>query len=162
MGLTGDPQKWSRTARQWPRTWRHLPFIWLGAGPKGTEPIIIGAKDYGGAQIQGVHSEIEYTQESITFTMGPNNTTATIFAYKHEKTAPAYADALSLTLEADAPQPEPQPNLQLVWSDEFDGSGPLDPTKWTFEELPTQRGTAVVPSRECLSRRWFSGDRGAP
>lgn len=101
---------------------------------EGTEPIIIGAKDYGGAQIQGVHSEIEYTQESITFTMGPNNTTATIFAYKHEEDAPAYADALSLTLEADAPQPEPQPNLQLVWSDEFDGSGPLDPTKWTFEE----------------------------
>ena len=101
---------------------------------EGAEPIIIGAKDYGGAQVQGVHSDAQYTQESITFTMGPNNTSATIFAYKHAEDAPAYADALSLTLDADAPQPEPQPDLELVWSDEFDGSGPLDPTKWTFEE----------------------------
>ena len=101
---------------------------------EGTEPIIIGAKEYGGAQIQGVHGDAEYTQESISFTMGPNNTSAVIFAYKHAEDAPAYADALSLTLEAEAPGFEPQPDLALVWSDEFDGSGPLDPAKWTFEE----------------------------
>ena len=101
---------------------------------EGTEPVIIGAKDYGGAQIQGAYRDAEYTQDSITFTMGFNNTSATIFAYKHEENAAAYADGLSLTLEAAAPAPEPQPDLELVWSDEFDGSGPLDPEKWAFEE----------------------------
>jgi len=101
---------------------------------EGSEPLIIGAKDYGGPQTQGAYREVDYTQESITFTMGPNATTAVIFAYKHDRNEPAYADSLSLTLESAPVPPPPQPELSLVWSDEFDGSGPLDATKWTFEE----------------------------
>lgn len=36
---------------------------------------------------------------------------------------------------ADEPSTPPRdPSYQLVWADEFDGDGPVDESKWTFEE----------------------------
>ena len=98
------------------------------------EPMLVGAKDYGGDEVRLAFRGAEYSQDSLVFTMGGAHTTAVIYAYKHDRDEPGHADALSLTLEAAPAPPEPGPELALVWSDEFDGSGPLDNTKWTYEE----------------------------
>ena len=102
---------------------------------EGEEPILIGAKQYGGAEVRLAFGDAAYTYDSLIFTTGAGDTSAVIYAYKHARDEPGYADALSLTREGGPPpDPEPGPELALVWSDEFDGSGPLDATKWTFEE----------------------------
>lgn len=102
---------------------------------ESNEPMLIGVKDYGGQQVTLTFTSTDYTYQELTFTMGGFNTEAVIFAYKHQDNQPGYADAISLTLDSEPTDPiEPNPNLELVWSDEFDGSGPLDATKWTFEE----------------------------
>jgi beta-glucanase (GH16 family) len=54
--------------------------------------------------------------------------------YKHRGETSGYADSLTLTLESTPTPTHPNADLELVWSDEFDGSGPLDDSKWTFEE----------------------------
>ena len=99
------------------------------------EPMLVGVKEYGGDQVQLIFTQATYATDSLTFTMGAGNTEAVIFAYKHQDNEPGYADALSLVLESSPMQPQdPVADLELVWSDEFDGSGPLDANKWRFEE----------------------------
>ena len=93
----------------------------------GTEPLLIGVKDYGGEETRVLFSEPEYAEGSLRFTTGLTNTTATVYAYKHAEAAPAYADDLYLRREGPSER-------VLVWSDEFDGSGPLDASKWSSEE----------------------------
>ena len=51
--------------------------------------------------------------------------TAVIYAYKHSGSEPGYADDLVLVDEG--------PQIVSVWSDEFDGEGALDGSKWTYE-----------------------------
>ena len=63
----------------------------------------------------------------MTFSTGLSNTSATIFAYKHSGDNLGFADNLSVTEVGSGP-------LTLVWSDEFDGVGPPDEQKWSFEE----------------------------
>ncbi|MBO84474.1 MAG: hypothetical protein CL927_03895, partial [Deltaproteobacteria bacterium] len=92
----------------------------------GPEPILIGVKDYGGAELRVSFSEAEYREDSLTFTTGLSNTTAVVYAYKHADATPAYADALVLTSEGPSARTP-------TWSDEFDGEGALDPTRWTSE-----------------------------
>ncbi len=69
----------------------------------------------------------EYTHGALTFTTGFGRDDAVIYAYRHQGAGLGHADDLSLVREADGP-------LVLAWSDEFDGDGPLDPARWTFEE----------------------------
>lgn len=92
----------------------------------GAEPILIGVKDYGGAELRVRFQDAEYREDSLTFTTGLSNTAATIYAYKHADATPAYADDLVLIEEG------PSDRIP-TWSDEFDGEGALDPTRWTFE-----------------------------
>lgn len=45
------------------------------------------------------------------------------------------AIVLASTAHAQTSTPQPKaPDLKLVWSDEFDVDGPLDPAKWTYEK----------------------------
>ena len=91
------------------------------------EPMLVGVKNYGGPQKAIQFSSPDYEEGTMVFTTGFSNTTAVVFAYKHQGTEPGYADDLSLQLESlEAKSP--------IWSDEFNGEGPLDATKWTFEE----------------------------
>ena len=92
-----------------------------------TEPLLIGVKDYGGEEVRVLFTEPSYTEDSLSFTTGFSNTTATVYAYKHSGSAAAYADDLVLRREGPS-------DRILVWSDEFDGSGALDAAKWTSEE----------------------------
>ena len=68
----------------------------------------------------------EYTEGSVEFTTGLGSTSATIYAYKHTGDQPGHADNLSLIEVGPSP-------YVLVWSDEFDGAGPPDDSRWTFE-----------------------------
>ena len=94
---------------------------------EGDEPILLGVKDHGGDEVRVPFTDNEYTEGSLTFTTGFAYTSATIYAYKHGGGGAGYADDLVLTYESPATH-------TLVWSDEFDGMGPVDSSKWTFEE----------------------------
>ena len=63
----------------------------------------------------------------MVFTTGFGTTSVTIFAYKHEGGESGFADNLSLTYIGPS-------NIQPIWADEFDGSGPVDTNRWGFEE----------------------------
>ncbi|MEC7241626.1 MAG: family 16 glycosylhydrolase [Myxococcota bacterium] len=92
----------------------------------GADPLLIGVKDYGGEEMRVFFEESTYREGSLSFTTGFTNTTAVIYAYKHSGSEPGYADDLVLVDEG------PSDRL-LVWSDEFDGEGALDGSKWTYE-----------------------------
>ena len=94
---------------------------------EGENGISIGVKSYGGAQKLVTFYGDTYSEDSLTFSTGLSNTSAVIFAYKHNGDTSAYADNLMLTEIGES-------SLTLVWSDEFDDEGDIDPSKWTFEE----------------------------
>lgn len=93
----------------------------------GEQGISIGVKSYGGSQKVVNFTEESYTEDSLTFSTGLSNTSAVIFAYKHTGEVAGYADNLVLTETGESP-------YTIVWADEFDGEGPPDASKWTFEE----------------------------
>jgi beta-glucanase (GH16 family) len=94
---------------------------------EGTTPMTIGVKDYGGAEARVSFDSDVYSEAGLSFTTGFAYTTATIYAFKPSGDAAGYADTLTLTYEGPS-------SYTLVWSDEFDGTGALDDTKWQFEE----------------------------
>ncbi len=90
-------------------------------------PMTIGVKFHGYDETNIPFSSSTYTEAAFEFTTGFGNTTAIIYAYKDSGEAPGFADNLSLTAVGPSA-------YALVWSDEFDGKGALDPNKWNFEE----------------------------
>jgi beta-glucanase (GH16 family) len=94
---------------------------------RGSEPMLIGVKDYGGDEIRMVFTESEYSEASLTFTTGFSVNSAVVYAYKHGTDGEGFADDLTLIREGPS-------DRTLVWSDEFDGSGVVDESKWSFEE----------------------------
>ena len=91
------------------------------------EPLLLGVKDYGGEELRVAFMDPEYREDSLAFTTGFTNTAATIYAYKHAGEAPAHADDVVLVAEGPS-------DAELLWADEFDGSGPVDAARWTHEE----------------------------
>ena len=92
----------------------------------GSEPMTIGVKYHGNEEAKVRFLNADYAQKSLEFTTGFGSTRALIFAYKHKEESFGYADDLKL-IEVGPASEVP------VWSDEFDGSGPLDSSKWSFE-----------------------------
>ena len=92
----------------------------------GADPLLIGVKDYGGDETRVIFDDATYREDSLSFTTGFAHTTAVIYAYKHSGTEAGYADDLVLVDEGPS-------DRVLVWSDEFDGEGALDDSKWTYE-----------------------------
>ncbi|MDG1482923.1 MAG: family 16 glycosylhydrolase [Myxococcota bacterium] len=97
-----------------------------GRTTDSNHPLKIGVKDYGGEELGVLFEGPEYTQGSVTFTTGLGSTGATIYAYKHTGAQAGYADNLSLSEVGPSP-------YVLVWSDDFDGVGAPDDSRWTFE-----------------------------
>ncbi|MFD0959960.1 carbohydrate binding domain-containing protein [Paenibacillus chungangensis] len=62
-----------------------------------SQPVRIGVKNYGGAEVYAVISSTSYTQGSVTFTTGSSNTTATIYVFKPSGSSDAYSDDLTIT-----------------------------------------------------------------
>ena len=91
------------------------------------EPTLIGVKNHGYAQDTIQFRTRSFSESSMVFTTGFGTTSVTIFAYKHEGGESGFADNLSLTYIGPS-------NIQPIWADEFDGSGPVDTNRWGFEE----------------------------
>ncbi len=93
----------------------------------GTNPMSIGVKFHGNNQARALFTDSVYTENGLSFTTGFANTSAIIYAYKPGGEEAGYADNLSLTYESES-------DYLLAWSDEFNGTGALDTTRWGFEE----------------------------
>jgi beta-glucanase (GH16 family) len=96
----------------------------------------IGVKDHGGSQINQVFETSSYQPVEVKFVTGLNTTSATCFIYNELGNASlVYAD--DLALEASdlslAPLPQATGAYELVFSDEFNGEGSIDLSKWTPE-----------------------------
>lgn len=90
-------------------------------------PVSLGVKWYGGNELVVQTTLSTYTQLSIQFTTGPASTTAVVYIYNPiGGTNTMYADTLSLIYTSETP-------YKLVWSDEFNGTGAVDPANWSFE-----------------------------
>lgn len=91
------------------------------------EAVCLGVKWYGGNEFEAQTTSTAYVPLSIKFTTGPANTTAVIYvANPAGGTTIMTADDLSLTATSEKP-------YKLVWSDEFNGNGPVDAANWNFE-----------------------------
>lgn len=89
--------------------------------------VSLGVKWHGGNELSVQTTSNVYTQLSIPFTTGPASTTAVVYVFNPSGGSNTmYADDLSLTLT-------PETRYKLVWSDEFNGTGAVDPAYWSFE-----------------------------
>jgi beta-glucanase (GH16 family) len=89
--------------------------------------VSLGVKWYGGNEMVMQTTSSTYTQLSIKFTTGPASTTANIYAYNpNGGSNMMFADNLTLIFTSETP-------YKLVWSDEFNGTGAVDPANWSFE-----------------------------
>ena len=98
---------------------------WLKSS--NSSPVSLGVKWYGGNELVVQTTSSTYTQLLVQFTTGPASTTAVIYVYNPiGGTNTMYADTLSLIYTSKTP-------YTLVWSDEFNGTGAVDPANWSFE-----------------------------
>jgi len=98
---------------------------WLKSS--NSSPVSLGVKLYGGNELSNETTSTVYKQLTVKFTTGPSSTKATIYAYNPSSGSNTMnVDDLSLTLTNETP-------YTLVWSDEFNGNGTVDPANWTFE-----------------------------
>ena len=92
----------------------------------GSNAMTIGVKDHGNNEEHMEFTSVDYTTKSFSFTTGFSSTSATIYVYKYAGTEDGYGDNVILAEGSGS-------RLTLVWADEFDGSGPVDLSKWGFE-----------------------------
>ena len=93
----------------------------------GPNAMRIGVKRHGGNVKSYRFSSSTYTQGSFTFTTGFGATSAIVYAYKPKGDDAGYADNITVTYESESP-------YELVWSDEFNGSGSFDTNTWGHEK----------------------------
>jgi beta-glucanase (GH16 family) len=97
---------------------------------------LIGVKDHGGSQINQLFETPSYLPVEVKFVTGLDTTTATCFIYNELGNASlVYADDLALAASdlSLAPLPQATGAYELVFSDEFNGEGSIDLSKWTPE-----------------------------
>lgn len=87
----------------------------------------LGVKGHGGNELISQTTSTAYAQLSVKFTTGPASTSAVIYCNnpaggKNQMTA----DTFSLVQTSDIP-------YELVWSDEFNGTGAVNASNWSFE-----------------------------
>lgn len=98
---------------------------WLKSN--NNKSVNLGVKKYGGNQLTSQTTSSVYTQLSVKFTTGPVSTSAIIYVFNPlNSSTTMWADDLSLTSTTETP-------YALVWSDEFNGTGAVNASDWTFE-----------------------------
>lgn len=98
---------------------------WLKSS--NSSPVSLGVKWYGGNEMSVQTTSTAYVPLSVKFTTGPASTTAFIYGYNPAGGSNMLSvDELSLTYTSETP-------YQLVWSDEFNGTGAVDAANWSFE-----------------------------
>jgi len=93
---------------------------------EGDEPILLGVKEHGRAQEMIVYRSAEFERGELFFTTSFGTESVVIFVYKHVEGGSGYVD--EVRLERVGPS-----SLELIWSDEFTGSGAVDETRWAHE-----------------------------
>lgn len=108
-----------------------LPFTtyklscWLKSSSNA--PVQLGVKLYGGNELVSQVTSTSYTQASLKFTTGFVSNSAVIYCHNPTGgTNQMTADNFSLVKTAENP-------YELVWSDEFNGDGPVDELDWNYE-----------------------------
>ncbi len=90
-------------------------------------PVRIGVKEHGGNEKKWTVNSTGYVQVSLKFTTGPAHTHAKIYVRRpNVGSGTGYGDNFSVTYHAESP-------YRLVWSDEFNGTGPLNENDWNHE-----------------------------
>lgn len=90
-------------------------------------PVRIGVKQHGGNEKKWTVNSTGYVQVSLKFTTGPAHTHAKIYVRRpNVGSGTGYGDNFSVTYHAESP-------YRLVWSDEFNGTGPLNENDWNHE-----------------------------
>ena len=92
----------------------------------GSNAITIGMKEHGGNEEYMEFTGSGYTTRSIVFTTGFTSIGAKIYVYKYAGPEAGFGDNVTLTQGSGS-------EYSLVWSDEFNGSGAVDSSKWRFE-----------------------------
>jgi len=64
------------------------------------QSVLLGIKEYGGAETSVTFDQTSYSQKSLQFTTGSTNTSAKIFFYVAGSRNAAYGDDFSITLDA--------------------------------------------------------------
>lgn len=98
---------------------------WLKSS--NSSPVTLGVRLYGGNDTSIQTTSSEYVKLSVKFTTGPASTSANIYVSNPANGSNImFVDELSLTYTAEN-------QYALVWSDEFNGSGTVNSTNWSFE-----------------------------
>ena len=92
----------------------------------GSNAMTIGVKEHGGNEEYMRFIGIDYSTKSIIFTTGFASTSAKIYVYKFAGSEAGCGDNITLLQGSGS-------EYSLVWSDEFNGSGAVDTSKWRFE-----------------------------
>ncbi|MDQ6419552.1 carbohydrate binding domain-containing protein [Paenibacillus sp. LHD-117] len=95
LRLAGGPGSAEQVVQLLPNTTYTLSGFAKTAS--GAQPVRIGVKNYGGAEMYASISSTSYTEGSVTFTTGASSTSATIYVYKPSGTADAFADDITIT-----------------------------------------------------------------
>jgi hypothetical protein len=75
----------------------------------GGERVSLGVKNYGGAEVYADVVATSYAPATVTFTTGPNNTSAIVYMYKSSGPGAAWGDDFNLVANVDYPPPPPPP-----------------------------------------------------
>ena len=92
----------------------------------GPNAMTIGVKEHGSNEEYMQFTSSNYATGSIIFTTGLAGTSAIIYVYKYAGAEAGCGDNIILTQGSGS-------EYTLEWSDEFNGSGAVDPSKWRFE-----------------------------
>ena len=92
----------------------------------GTNALAVGVKQHGGNQKEIQFAGDYFETKSLTFTTGFASTCAKVYVYKAAGGEAGHADNITLTQGSGS-------DYLLTWSDEFDGGGGLDSSKWKYE-----------------------------
>jgi beta-glucanase (GH16 family) len=90
-------------------------------------PVQLGVKWHGGNELIAQSTSTVYEQLSVKFTTGPASTSAVIYCNN-----PAGGNN-QMTADAFSVKPTAEMPYELVWSDEFNGTGSVDAANWSFE-----------------------------
>lgn len=108
-----------------------LPFTtyqlscWLRSSTSA--PVQLGVRLYGGNELVSQITSTTYSQASLKFTTGFVSTSAVIYCFNPTGgTNQMFADNFSLVKTNETP-------YELVWSDEFNGNGPVNEVNWSHE-----------------------------
>ena len=102
-------------------------YTLTGSGKvSGSNEMTVGVKEHGGNEEYMAFTDSGYTTKSIIFTTGFASTSAKIYVYKYAGAEAGCADNVSLAQGSGS-------GYSLIWSDEFNGSGAVDSSKWRFE-----------------------------